>query len=111
MSFSTVDEYSAPTTIPSHQELAEIIADPETNALIRRRFAYKASSAALIRNYNFVSQTIEELEEQLDRHHKERELLHDLMFESRSFRARIRPIVGLYRHRNAQRRRGFHPYS
>jgi hypothetical protein len=111
MSFSSDDSYSAPSPLPSPQEFSCIVTNPHMNDDIAQRFASKPSSSAYLRYYKSLSQSIELLEQELERQQMEREALFDQLFDSRSFRTRIRPIVSKYRHEQALIRRGFHPYS
>ena len=102
---------SPPPPLPSPQEFSCIITDPDMVDTIARRFTSKPTSTAVLRYYSFLSQNIEIIEQQLEQHHMEREAIYTHLFESRSFRTRIRPIVSEWRHRQAQIRRGFHPYD
>ena len=111
MSFSSDDLYSAPSPLPSPQEFSHIVTDPSMINDIAQIFASKLTSSALLRYYGFLSQSIEQLECQLKDQQKEREVLFDHLFDSRSFRTKIRPIVSKHRHRQAQIRRGFQPDS
>ena len=103
--------YSAPTLIPSPQELSSLLTDPYINEQVDRKFRNKLTSSAILRYYTFISHSIAELEEELERHQQEREILYDNLFTSRTFKYRICPIVGEYQHRRAMELRGHHPYS
>ena len=107
--FSSSDSYSAPTLIPSPQELPHLITDLYINDQVDRKFKNKPTSSAILRYYTFISHSIVELKEELERHQQERETLYDNLFVSRTFRYRIRPIVGEYQHRRAMEWRGHHP--
>ena len=111
VSSSESDSYSAPTLIPSPQELSHLITDPYINDQVDQKFKNKLTSSAILRYYTFISHSITELEEELERHQQEREILYDNLFASQTFCYRICPIVGEYRHRHAMERRGHHPYS
>ena len=110
---SSSNSYSAPASIPFPQELSNLITDPYTNEQVDRKFRNKPTSSAILRYYTFISHSITQLEEELERHQQEREILYDNLFASRTFKYKIRPIVEEeeYRHRRAMRRRGQHPYS
>ena len=108
---SSSDSYSAPTLIPSPQELSSLITDPYTNEQVNRKFRNKPTSSVILRYYTFISHSITQLEEELERHQQEREILYDNLFTSRTFKYKICPIVEEYRHRRAMRRRGQHPYG
>jgi hypothetical protein len=111
MSFSSDDSYSTPSPIPSPQEFSHLITDPDTLHSIARRFASRKSSSTILRYYKFLSQSVAQLEEELERHQREREIIYDHLFDNRSFRMMIRPIVNEYRHKRTLIRQGFHPYS
>ena len=108
---SSSDSYSAPTSIPSPQELSSLITDPYTNEQVDRKFRNKPTSSAILRYYTFISHSITQLEDELERHQQEREILYDNLFASQTFKYKIRPIVEEYQHRRAMRRRGQHPYG
>ena len=108
---SSSDSYSAPTSIPSPQELSSLITDPYTNEQIDRKFRSKLTSSAILRYYTFISHSIVQLEDELERHQQEREILYNNLFASRTFKYKIRPIVEEYRHRRAMRRSIHHPYG
>ena len=108
---SSSDSYSAPTLIPSPQELSSLITDPYTNEQIDRNFRNKPTSSTILHYYTFISHSIAELKGELEQHQKEREILYDNLFASRMFKYKICPIVEEYRHRRAMRRRGYHPYG
>lgn len=111
MSFSSDDSHSSPSPIPSPQEFSRLITDPDLLHSIARRFASRKSSSAILRYYKFLSQSIAQLEEELERHQMERETIYNHLFDNQSFRMRIRPIVNEYRHKRTLIRQGFHPYS
>ena len=109
--FSSSDSYSALTLIPSPQELSHFITDLYINDQVNRKFKNKPTSSAILHYYTFISHSISELEEELEQHLQEHEILYDNLFTSRTFRYRIRPIVGEYRHHHAMEQQGHHPYS
>ena len=108
---SSSDSYSAPTLIPSPQELSNLITDPYTNEQVDRKFRNKPTLSAILCYYTFISHSITQLEEELERHQQEREILYDNLFASRTFKYKIHPIVEEYRHRRAMRRSIHHPYG
>ena len=111
MSTSSSDSYSAPTSIPSPQELSNLITDPYTNEQVDQKFRNKPTSSAILRYYTFILHSITQLEEELERHQQEREILYDNLFASGMFKYKICPIVEEYRHRRAMRRSIHHPYG
>jgi hypothetical protein len=110
-SSSSFDSYSAPSHIPSPQELSHLLTEPDSLQSIAHQFTSKPTSTAILRHYAFLSHSIAQLEEELERHQMEREVIYDHLFDNQSFRTRIRPIVNEYRKRGTLTRQGFHPYS
>ena len=108
---SSSDSYSVSTLIPSPQELSSLITDPYTKEQVDRKFRNKPTSSAILRYYTFISHSITQLEEELEQHQQEREILYDNLFASWTFKYKIRPIVEEYRHRRAMRRNIHHPYG
>ena len=90
--------------ISSPQELSNLITDPYTNEQVDRKFRNKPTSSAILRYYTFISHSIAQLEDELERHQQEREILYDNLFASQTFKYKIRPIVEEYRHHRAMRR-------
>lgn len=110
-SSSSNDSYSASSPIPSPQELSHLITEPDSLHSIARKFTSKPTSTAILRYYKFLSQSIARLEEELERHQMEREVVYNHLFDNQSFRTRICPIVNEYRQKRALIRQRFHPYS
>jgi hypothetical protein len=110
-SSSPLDSYSASSHIPSPQELSHMLTEHDSLHSIAHQFASKPTSTAILRYYAFLSHSIAQLEEELERHQMEREVIYDHLFDNRSFQTRIRPIVNEYRKRETFTRQGFHPYS
>ena len=93
--FSSDDSTCARTQIPSPNEFSPLSIDPYAPQLLKSKFT-GSSSAAILRHYQFLSGTIETLENELARHKDERRTLHDALFENAKFRYRICPIVETY---------------
>ena len=111
-SFSSDDSTCAPTVIPSPNEFSRLSLDPHASRLIATTFNSRPDlTSTELRYYQFISQSIKELEKELSRQKDERQILYDQLFERRKFRHRIRPIVMEYRHRLAMKRRGYYPYG
>ena len=109
---STGSNDSSPSfLIPSPQELSDIFSDEYTLEKIERKFRRRPNDHALLRYYNFLSITIDELELSLERAQMERESIHDHLFESRKFYTRIRPLIEDFRQRRAIRQQTSHPYG
>ena len=79
---SSSDSYSAPASIPSPQELSSLITDPYTKEQVDQNFRNKPTSLAILRYYTFISHSITQLEEELEQHQQEREILYDNLFAS-----------------------------
>jgi len=103
--FSSDDSTCARTQVPSPNEFSHLSLDPYASRMITNKFR-RSSSAVILREYQFLSTSIETLENELERHQDERRALYDALFENTKFRRRIRPIVETYRHRLALKRRG-----
>jgi len=103
--FSSDDSTCARTQVPSPNEFSRLSLDPYASRMITNKFR-RSSTAVVLREYQFLSTTIETLENELERHRDERRALYDALFENTKFRRRIRPIVETYRHRLALKRRG-----
>ena len=86
--FSSSDSYSAPTLIPSPQELSHLITDPYINDQVDRKFKNEPTSSTILRYYTFISHSIAELEEELERHQQEQEILYDNLFTSQTFQVK-----------------------
>jgi len=110
-SSSLNDSYSTSSPIPSPQELSHLLTEPDSLRSIAHQFTSKPTSTAILRHYAFLSHSIAQLEEELERHQMEREVIYNHLFDNRSFRTGIRPIVNEYRKRGTLTRQGFHPYS
>ena len=109
---STVSNDSSPSfLIPSPQELSDITSDERTLRKIARKFRRRPADHSLLRYYHFLSVTIEEMENSLERAQLERESIHEHLFESRRFTNRIRPLIEDFRQERAVRRRANHPYD
>ena len=91
------DSYFASSPIPSPEELSHLLTEPDSLHSIARKFTSKPTSTAILRQYKFLSQSIAQLEEELERHHMEREVIYTHLFDNRSFQTRICPIVDKYR--------------
>ena len=109
---STVSNDSSPSfLIPSPQELSDITFDKRTLRKIARKFQRRPADHSLLRYYHFLSVTVEELENSLERAQLEQESIHEHLFESRNFTTRIRPLIEDFRQERAVRRRTSHPYD
>jgi hypothetical protein len=105
------DSYSAPDPVPSSGELSCLLADPDVQPSLRNRFIRRQTQSVTLCYYQILSENITRLEEDIERHVEECNTLWEHLFESNSFRTRIRPVVRQYRHKLALIRWGFHPYG
>lgn len=110
-SSSSNDSYPASSPMPSPQELSHLLTEPDSLHSIAHKFTSKPTSTAILRYYAFLSHSIAQLEEELERHQMEREVVYNHLFDNRSFQNRIHPIVNEYRQKRVLIRQGFHPYS
>ena len=109
---STVSNDSSPSfLIPSPQELSDMTFDERTLRKIARKFRRHPTDHLLLRYYHFLSVTVEELENSLERAQLERESIHEHLFESQNFTTRIRPLIEDFRQERAVRRWTSHPYD
>ena len=110
MAFSSDDSTCAPTSTPTPNEFSRLMGDEDALFDLKRKFAQRPTHAAVLRSYEFITMTMNSLEEELERQTAERKALYDYLFGQQKFRTRVRPIVEQYRHKLARIRRGFHPY-
>ena len=94
--------------MPSPQELSHMLTESDLLHSITREFTSKTTSTAILRHYGFLSHSIARLEEELERHQMEQEVIYNRLFNNQSFQNRIHLIVNEYRQKQALR---FHPYS
>jgi hypothetical protein len=110
-SSSSNDSCSVPSSIPSPQEFSHLITESDSLHSSACIFTSKPTSTTILRCPKFLSQSISQLEEELERHRMKWKVIHNHLFNNRSFQTRIRPIVNDYRQKRALIRQGFHPYS
>lgn len=102
---------TASSPIISPHEFSRLITDPEMTRSVARTFASRPTSTAVLRYYFFLSRSIDRLDQELERHRHERNTIFGHLFEKRSFRMKIQPIIQRYRHLASRTHRGYHPYS
>ena len=78
---------------------------------VARRFSQHSASTAILRFYQFLSSSIEQLEKELERQQQERETLYDHLFENRTFCTRFQPLLDEFRQQQMEIHRAIHPYS
>ena len=103
--------YPASSSMPSPQELSHLLTEPDSLHSIAHKFTSKPTSTTILRYYAFLSNSIAQLEEELERHQMEQEVVYNHLFNNRSFQNRIRPIVNKYQQKRVLICQGFHPYS
>jgi hypothetical protein len=97
----------------SPQELSRLVTDADFNPALNEVFPAGSVSTAILRHYLFLSQSIDTLERELERHQLEREQLFDCLKDNGRFRQRIKPVLREFRVKNTRirRTRPFHPYN
>ena len=100
-----------PPPMLSPDELSCLIIETDLAYPIARAFASKPTSTAVLRNYAFLSRSIDRLKLDLERHRLEQQALFTYLMESRTFQTKIQPIVHQYRRRNGHTRYRYHPYD
>ena len=98
---------SASSPLPSPQELSHSRTEPDSLHSIAQ-LSSQPTSTAFRRHYKLLSQSIAQLEEELEGHKTEQEVVNNHLVVNRSVRNRIRLIVNEYRQKRVLR---FHPYS
>ena len=98
-----------PPPMLSPDELSRLIIETDLAYPIARAFASKPTSTAVLRNYAFLSRSIDGLELDLERHRLEQHALFTYLMESRTFQTKIQPIIHQYRRRIGHTR--YHPYD
>ena len=73
MAFSSDDSTCAPTSVPTPNEFSRLMGDEDTLFDLKRKFAQRPTHAAVLRNYEFITMTINSLKEQLERQTVERD--------------------------------------
>ena len=88
-------------------ELARIVTNPRLLHHIADSFETDPLMTAILRHYAFLSDTIDELERNLERHRREQEFTFDILNNDQDFLARIEPMVKRFRRQSRTRH---HPY-
>ena len=65
----TVTSYD---TLTSPAELSHLLVDPNSNGVVTEIFRHDVTASALLKQYTFLSHSIDRLNEELERHHNER---------------------------------------
>ena len=91
--FSSDDEYSAASPLPSPNEFSRVVLDSDFQDEINRCFARRPASSAALRSYQHISETIARLKQELELQEEERDYLWEYLFNSRSFVGRIKPVI------------------
>ena len=74
-------------------ELARVVTNPCLLHHITDSFETNPLMMAILRHYAFLSDTIDELEQNLERHRREQEFTFDILNNDQDFLARIEPMV------------------
>jgi hypothetical protein len=104
-----MSQTSTSPTMLSPYELSRLIVEPNMPHNIFTTFSDQPISLTVLRHYRFLSQSIDRLEQELERHRQEQHTLFDRLNGNRMFQTRITPIVQDFRRRT--RRSRFHPYA
>lgn len=105
--FSSDNEYSAASPLPSLNEFSCVVMDSDFQDDINRRFARCPTTSATLRSYQHISKTITRLKQEIELQEEERDFLWEHLFNSRSFVGRIKPVIRQFRRKLALQRRGF----
>ena len=89
MAFSSDDSTCAPTSIPTPNEFSRLMGDKDALFDLKRKFAKRPTHAAVLRNYEFITMTMNSLKEQLERQTEEREALYTYLFRQKTFLTRV----------------------
>ena len=68
--------------MPSPQELSHLLTEPDSLHSIAHKFTLKPTSTAILRHYAFLSHSIAQLKEGLERHQMEREVIYNHLFDN-----------------------------
>ena len=101
--------HTLPLILPHH--LSHLLTEPDSLHSISHKFTSKPTSTTILRYYAFLSNSIAQLKEELERHQMEQEVVYNHLFNNRSFQNRIRPIINEYQQKWVLICQGFHPYS
>ena len=74
-------------------ELAQVVTNPRLLHHIADSFKTDPLMMAILRHYAFLSDTIDELERNLERHRREQEFTFDILNNDQDFLTRIEPMV------------------
>ena len=105
--FSSNDEYSAASPLPSPNEFSRLLTDPEFQEDINRRFARRPATSSTLHFYQHISENIVHLQQEIERQEEERDYLWEHLFNSRSFVGRIKPVMRQYQRKLALHCHGF----
>ena len=94
-----------PTSEPilSRDELSHLILEPDMLPHLARTFAPNPTSVVTLRHYQFLSQSIDQLELDLERHRQEQQEMFSYLMETNIFRTKIQPILKRYRRKTRVR--------
>ena len=87
---------SASSPLPSPQELSHLRTEPDSLHSIAHKLTSQPTSTAIRRYYKLLSHSIAQLEEELESHKMEQEVVNNHLVDNRSVRNRIRLIINGY---------------
>jgi hypothetical protein len=112
MSSSSSENSTFTIATLSPHELSRLVTEPTMNPLLNEAFHPGSETIIMLRYYASISETIDTLERELERHRLDREDLFENLTENRRFRRRMVPIVNDFRQLTGHRRRTrYHPYG
>jgi hypothetical protein len=98
MAFPSDNSTTASSLHLSPHELARLIVDLRTHERVRQTFSSDPLHSAVLQYFNYVSQTIDRLENELELHRREQHAIFDHLLASPIFPTIIQPILQEYRY-------------
>ena len=80
--FSSDNEYSAASPLPSPNEFSRVVMDSDIQEDINRRFARCPATSAALHSYQHISETITRLKQEIKQQEEERDFLWEHLFNS-----------------------------
>ena len=110
-SSSCIDDSYFIDTLTS-QELSRLLTDTNYIPALEHAFQQESTTMTILQSYNFLSLTINTLEQDLERHQLEREHLLSRLMKDRQFTKNIPPLLRNFRDPHSlQRRKHQSPYE
>ena len=108
---SSTNSWSSAFTVTTltPQGLSVLIANPDMVQALHDTFPTGSTINADLQNYSFISETIEILEKELERHQQQRERIFNHLTNNWDFHHGMRPILATYECRTSYL--PYHPYT